>query len=97
MQLNLVGRNFDLTEALKTHTNEKFKQLEKRHDHITLVNVALHTEHLAQIAEANIHANGHEFHAKASTEDMYQSIDEVVDKLITQLTKHQEKMIDSHR
>lgn len=97
MQLHFIGRHIEVTDALKTHTAEKFKPLEKRFSHITQVNIVLHVEHAMQIAEATLHVNGVEIHASAEDQDMYKAIDILADKLISQLTKYKEKLIKSHR
>lgn len=97
MQLHFVGKNIDLTEAMKNHATEKLQPLQKRFDHITHVNVVFTVEHKDHIAEATVHYNGTEMHAKAESDDMYQAIDKLCDKLLGQLTKHKDKIIDSHR
>lgn len=97
MQLHYVGRNIEVTPALKTHTEEKFKSLEKRHSQIGNVHVALVIEKTDQIAEATVHLNGAEIHATAKSDDMYHSIELLVDKLLAQITKHKEKTSEHHR
>jgi putative sigma-54 modulation protein len=91
MQLHYVGKNIEITTALKTFTAEKFQPLEKRYNRITNVHVVFTVEKNDQIAEATIHANGAEIHATAKSEDMYQSIEALAHKLLGQLTKHKEK------
>lgn len=97
MQLNFVGKNFDITPALKTFTTEKFKSLEKRYNHITTVHVILHVENITHIAEATVHINGTEIHANAKEDDMYKAVEALVDKLLGQITKYKDKIIDHHR
>ncbi len=91
MQLNITGRDFDITPALKAFTEEKFKKLEKLNDNNTQLHIVFHIEHLSHIAEANAHVDGIELHASAHSTDMYAAIDELVDKMIAQLVKHKEK------
>jgi putative sigma-54 modulation protein len=97
MQLQLVGKNIEITPALKTFTSDKLKSLEKRFNQITTVNFVLLVEHKTQIAEATLHFDGTEIHASAKDDDMYKAIDQVIAKLMGQITKHKEKIIDSHR
>ncbi|VVC76125.1 Ribosome hibernation promoting factor [Aquicella siphonis] len=97
MQLQFVGKNIDVTPALKSFTTEKMKSLEKRFTNITSVNVVFHVEHNSHVAEATVHMDGTEIHAHAQDDDMYKAINLVVDKLLGQMTKHKEKIIDSHR
>lgn len=96
MQLQFVGRNLALTPALKAFATEKLKPLEKRYSHITQVNIVFHIEHTDQVAEATVHFHGAEIHAVAKSNDMYHSIDALIDKLMGQIHKAKEKMTE-HR
>lgn len=97
MELNFIGKNLDVTPALKTFITEKLKPLEKRYTHINSVNVVFHIERDIKIAEATLLFNGVEIHATAKDNDMYKAIDALADKLLGLVTKHKEKLIDSHR
>lgn len=91
MQLIFTGRNIDVTPALKNFTTEKFHRIEKRYNDIQQIKVIFHVENISQIAEANLHLDGVEINASAKADDMYVAIDELIDKLITQINKHKEK------
>jgi putative sigma-54 modulation protein len=97
MQLSFTGKNIEITPALKTITEKKLSTLEKHFSHISKINIVLHIENVTQIAEATAIVNGTDIHARAESDDMYHAIDMMVDKLLTQVTKHKEKIIDSHR
>lgn len=92
MQMNITGHHVDLTDALTEYVNTKFKKLERFFDHITNTHVVLKVEKLDQIAEATLHVNQGEIHASSQSENMYSSIDDLVDKLTRQLNKHKEKL-----
>ena len=51
-------------------------------------------EKVRQIAEATILVTQGELHARSETNDMYASIDDLVNKLDRQLLKHKEKLRD---
>lgn len=91
MQINLSGHHVEVTEALKDFVNEKFKRLERHFDEINNVHVVLTVEKLRQIAEAKMFVNGGEIYATSEDNDMYASIDSLVDKLDRQVIKHKEK------
>lgn len=97
MQLNLTGKNFQVTPAIKSYTEEKFKPLHKRYSQINQIHVVLHIEHLDNFAEATLHFQGSELHATAKANDMYLAIDGLIEKLSGQIHKNKEKMTDSHR
>lgn len=96
MQLHFTGRNIEITAALKTFTEEKFQKLDRRHANLGNIHVVFHIDHLTHQAEATVSMNGAEIHASAKADDMYAAIDELVDKLVAQITKHKEKISD-HR
>lgn len=97
MQLHYVGKNIDVTDALKTYTAEKFQSIAERDNRIQHVNIIFWVEHLSHVAEANFHLDGIELVAKVESDDMYKSITELAHKLAQQVTKHKQKIIDQHR
>lgn len=97
MQILITGQNIEITSAIKTFTTDKFQPFEKRYHQINKINITLHVEHIMKIAVAIIHMGNTEIHAMAKNEDMYKAIDMLEEKLQTQLTKHKEKLIESHR
>lgn len=97
MQINVTGKNIEVTPAIKSYLTDKLTALDKRFSSLTLTHVVLHVENHDQIAEATLHFAGNDFHATATSPDMYQSIDLLEAKLISQLTKHKEKIIDERR
>lgn len=92
MQMNITGHHVDLTDALTEYVNTKFQKLERFFDHINNTHVVLRVEKLDQITEATLHVNQGEIHASSQSENMYSSIDDLVDKLTRQLNKHKEKL-----
>ena len=96
MQITISGHHLDLTSAIKDYVDSKLQKLERHNDRITSINVILSVDKLIQKAEATIHANGKEFYADSSSEDLYAAIDLLADKLDRQLIKHKEKL-RSHR
>lgn len=96
MQIQLTGRNLEITPALKTYSEDKLQRLKHIYNNITTINLILHIEHLSHIAEATIHLDHTELHAKAEENDMYSAIDKLIDKLQSQVTKLKEKQSD-HR
>src|SRR5437870_4888163 len=93
MQINITGHRMDVTPAIRSYTEKKFARLLNHFDQITAIHVVFDIEKLRQIAEATIHIAKAELHASAESEDLYAAIDELVDKLDRQLTKHKEKLI----
>ncbi|MBO1922969.1 MULTISPECIES: ribosome hibernation-promoting factor, HPF/YfiA family [Thiomicrorhabdus] len=96
MQINITGHHIDVTDALRSYVSEKLEKLERHFDHVTNVHVILTVNKQAQIAEATVHVSGADLFAQEETENMYASIDGLVDKLDRQIIKHKEK-IGSHK
>ena len=97
MQINITGHHIDVTDALRTYVTEKLEKVERHFDHVTNVHVVLTVEKLVQKAEANVHVSGADLFAQHESEDMYASIDGLVDKLDRQIVKHKEKISDHNR
>jgi len=92
MQVSITGRHVVLTEPLKRYVNEKLQHLKHSFDRVVDVHVVLAVEKFRQCCEITIQANGLTIHGSHETEDMYASIDGVVDKLNRQLKRYRAKM-----
>jgi putative sigma-54 modulation protein len=96
MQLNISGHHLDITPALRQHSNEKLSKIKHHFDQVINVNMILEVQKDVQMAEATIHLSGTDLFAKAQSSDMYVSIDQLINKLDSQIIKHKEKL-HSHR
>ncbi len=91
MQVSVTGRHLDVTDSLRNHVEEKISKLKRHFDNVTDVHVILTVEKLEQKAEATVQISGAKLFADDVQEDMYQAIDNMVDKLDRQIIKHKEK------
>ncbi len=96
MQLNISGHHLDITPALRQHSNEKISKIKHHFDQVINVNMILEVQKDVQMAEATIHLSGTDLFAKAQSSDMYVSIDQLINKLDSQIIKHKEQL-HSHR
>ncbi|WP_428087463.1 ribosome hibernation-promoting factor, HPF/YfiA family [Candidatus Thioglobus sp.] len=96
MQLNISGHHLDITDAIRQHSEEKLVKIKHHFDHVININMILEIEKDTQIAEATLHVSGADLFAKAQSDNMYTSIDQMVNKLDAQIRKHKEKQGD-HR
>ena len=96
MQLHISGHHLDITSAIKHHTNEKLSKIKHHFDNVMNVNMILEVQKDVQKAEATIHLSGADLFAKAQSTDMYVSIDQLINKLDSQIIKHKEKL-HNHR
>jgi len=92
MQVSITGRHVELTEPLKEYVDDKLQHLKHSFDHLVDVHVVLSVEKFRQRCEVNMQASGINIHGSHETEDMYASIDGVVDKLNRQLKRYRAKL-----
>jgi len=91
MKVNYTGRHVELTEPLKTHTKERLDKMASYLDDIIDVHVILGVEKHRHMAEITLKTRASAFVASATTDDMYQSINQAADKLEAQAHKLQSK------
>jgi putative sigma-54 modulation protein len=94
MKIHFTGHHLEITPALQSLTEKKFNKLENHFDTISSIHVTFSIQKLLQVAEATIHLNKDYVHAHAESDDMYASIDALIDKLHIQLQKYKEKHSD---
>jgi putative sigma-54 modulation protein len=93
--IQFTNRNGSGSETLMQKTTEKFERLYKFASNITKIHVIFNTDNLVHIAEAEVHIPKMKpVYAEAKSEDMYKSVDSLVDKLTKQLSKHKEKVTE---
>lgn len=95
-RVSIVGKHFQITDAIQNYVLEKLAKVERIVDHIIDVNVILDTQKLEH--SCSIFMNFIHFHIKvnASTDNLYSAIDKGTDKLIRLVRKYKEKL-QSHR
>ncbi|MDH4101306.1 MAG: ribosome-associated translation inhibitor RaiA [Nitrospirota bacterium] len=92
MHVVVTGKNIDVTAALKSYAEEKVRKVEKYLHNVSEAVVMLSCEKYRHIAEVSIKVNGVLIQGKESTEEMYSSIDKVMDKIERQVRKYKEKL-----
>ncbi|APR81682.1 Ribosomal subunit interface protein [Minicystis rosea] len=88
MNITITFRHMEGTEAVKKHTTDKVAKLQKFLRQAMTAQVTLSVEGLEHVADVAIQAGGGHFHATERSDDMYASIDMVLDKLERQI-QHQ--------
>ena len=97
MQISISGHHVDVTDSMHRYVSEKVEKIVRHFDHVTNTNVVLMVEKSRHVAEATINTKGAMIHASSTSDNMYASIDSMVQKLDRQVLKHKEKMTDHHR
>ena len=85
MNITITFRHMDGSDAVKKHAHEKIAKLQKFLRQTMTAQVTIAVEGLEHIAEVGISSGSSHFHATERSNDMYASIDMVLDKLERQI------------
>lgn len=91
MQISIVGRHIKVSSALRSYIEEKLQRIKRHFKHIIQVHVTLDVEKNRHFSETTILIGKAVFNSKAETENMYSTIDTVIDKLERQIRNYKEK------
>ena len=92
--MKITGRHLVVTPALRQHIEHRFERLARYEVKISHLEVILGVSKLQHAAEVVCTMQGRRIQAKASTQEMYATIDQLVDRLSTQIRKHKERQAD---
>ena len=97
MKVMIYGKNIDVTPALKSYVEEKVKKLGK-YFHEAVNNdaqeayVSMEVERDRHIVEVTVYINGLILRGEEDSNDMYASIDGVIEKLERQVRKYKTRI-----
>ena len=92
MRIKVSGKNIAITDALRDRVEKKLSKFRKFFNPDTEASATLTVEKNRHIIEVTIPFNGVILRAEEATDDMYSSIDKVVDKLERQIARHRTKL-----
>ena len=106
MQLDVKGKNLEVSDAIRSYAERKLAKLDKQLHELTRVEVELAVERnpsvaANQVAEATVWLKGRTLRAREASRDMKASIDELTEKLLRQVRddgdkKKSKRKIDKH-
>jgi len=106
MQLDVKGKNLEVSDAIRSYAERKFAKLDKQLHALTRVEVELAVERnpsvaANQVAEATVWLKGRTLRAREASRDMKASIDELTEKLLRQVRddgdkKKSKRKVDKH-
>ena len=97
MQIEVYGQHMEITDALRSYTEDKMRRLDRHFEHPIELRVQLSVDKPKFCAEGNVLVAGRDLYADATADTMYAAIDLLTDKLDRLLVKHKEKMVNHHR
>jgi putative sigma-54 modulation protein len=96
--VKVTGRHVSITEAIKDYAHKKIEGLHLDYPRIIEAHVILDVEKHRHFAEVILHCNNHiTIEASHECDDMYASIDGVIDKIAQQMRKYKTKILRNHR
>lgn len=102
MHLHVKGKNFEVTDSIRSYTERKLRKLDRRVHDSTRVEIELAVERNpsiaeSQVAEATVHLKGRTLRAREAARDMKAAIDELADKVVRQVKDLHDKRVDRRR
>jgi len=96
MNVTISADGLTLTPSIEAHVKGKLERVLKHFDDIVTVRVLLSLEKTenraqSQCASCNIHVKGADLFAKATSHDLYASIDDLMNKMDGIVLKHKDK------
>ena len=92
--MKITGRHLVVTAALKQHIQSRFERLARYEVTLNHLEVTLSVSKLQHCAEVVCTIKGRRVQAKSSTQEMYATIDQLVDRLGAQIRKYKERQAD---
>ena len=92
MNIAITFRQMEASEAVKQYASEKVAKLQKFLRQPLTAQVTLTLDKLQHLAEVHVHAGGEHYYGSERCEDMYASIDKVIDKLDRQIRGSKEAL-----
>lgn len=91
MEITVTFRHMEPSESLKTYAEEKISKIKKYLYSPMEAHVVLGVEKFRHMADVTLRVDGTMIKGVEETEDMYSAIDQVMDKLETQVKKYRSK------
>jgi putative sigma-54 modulation protein len=91
MEISITTRHYEISHDLKRHLTEKLKKLDRYSVRMPEVHMTLSREKYREVAEVVAHVNRTRLSASDESDDMYRSVDRVIEKLERKLREYKEK------
>lgn len=92
MKLTIKGKQLDVTDSIEEYIRKKMEKLNKYFDQIMDATATVSAEKNRQIFEVTLQAKKAIIRAEEDSDDIYASIDRVVEKLERQIKRYKEKL-----
>ena len=92
MNIHITGKNLEISDSLKDVVYKKVKKLDRYFEPGTEATVVLSTQRARHIVEITIPFDGVILRGEEATDDMYGSIERVVQKIEKQINHHRTRL-----
>ena len=92
MQVKVTFKNVEPREEVKRHAEDKIDKINKFVKAPVTVNFIFTKDKIDHVTELNVSEGGAHYTSSVSGSDFFSSIDESVDKVVTQIKKHKDKI-----
>lgn len=96
MQVHITGRHVEVTNGIREHVYDKVERTLLDFPRVEDVRIVLELQKLIHTVEVLVQGKNIHVEGKASSENMYTSIDDALSKAERQLRKLSEKIHDHH-
>jgi putative sigma-54 modulation protein len=96
MQVHITGRHVEISDGIREHIYDKVERTLIDCPHVEDVRIVLELQKLLHSVEVLVQGKNIHVEGKASSENMYTSIDEALEKAERQLRKLSQKVKDHH-
>ncbi|MCB1037127.1 MAG: ribosome-associated translation inhibitor RaiA [Acidobacteria bacterium] len=97
MNIEYVGKQFDLSEGIKEFTQGKLAKLERFVEDPVEVRVTFETDKTRQLADVHVHHRFGVLQASDESENMRDSVHGAIEKILKQARRSRNKFIDKRR
>ena len=94
MQIHLTSRHLEMTDDIQTYIVKRAQKIEAIFNPIIDFQVVMEVEKNRYRTEITLATRKATFHAQAETHDVFSSLDDVIDKIETQIRRHKERIKD---
>jgi putative sigma-54 modulation protein len=97
MHIMIHGQHMEVTAALREHIEKRMSKLSRYFDPIADIQFHVSAQRNFKTAEVTVNANGHLIRAEERSDDIRQSVDDVVEKLEGQIRHYKDRLVTRHR
>lgn len=97
MRINVTGRHFDVSNALKDHAEKRANKFKHFFDSVDEVDLVMEKENTQFKASVTFDVDKRTFHIETKDYDMYESIDRLMEKVERRIRRHKEKINSHHK